>query len=470
MRFKFEKRFVFMFLFIFLLLLSQSIYLYIEDLNSSVGYDKLVIRLKEKLPAEKGFSIREVSQLNRIISAETEMSTYYSFNDLQVSSSQGSRQIQVFGVLGNYHEFNRVQIVEGSFIDDNDNRLKKNVAVIEDLAVESLFRSKDVIGLEMEIYNKKFVIIGVISTEGTKIKKLLARKNPGIYIPLNTMNDLNPHTYIGNLEYSNLGRNLDIDSIVDKIAFMGKAADNFIAEDLSIVARQQKQKYDILFFILGIYTLYLLVRLISDIVKYIISYSKSSLNDHYFFAMIKNGRRIYIKAALTILGISILGIFIWRRILFSFYMAPDKIPDNPGSIIEVLTILTRYISEFINYYYTYPVYIIEVSKFLQKINNIVFFLGLIFEILFLSSMKRGKSDKIKDDVNFLFNMGGYLIISIFLSIIFIYLLGLPVMISIVNILLIWISFTIISFSHQGGYLGLLFSDSEEIQDSIKSYR
>lgn len=467
MRFRFEKRFVLIFLFIFLLLLSQSIYLYIQDLNGSVGYEKLVVRLKEKLPAEKGFNIGEVSGLNRIISAETEMFTYYAFNDLVVSSSQGSRQIQVFGVLENYDEFNRVQIIKGSFIDDNDNRLKKNVAVIEDVAAESLFRSENVIGLEMEIYNKKFVIIGVISTKGTKIEKLLGTKNPGIYIPLNTMNDLNPYTYIGNLEYSNSGRNLDIDSIVDKVAFMGKATDDFIIEDLNIVGTQQKQKYNILFFVLGIYSLYLLVRLISNIVKYIISYSKSSLNEHYFFSMIKNGIRIYIKASLTIFLIIIIGIFIWNRISFSFYMAPDKIPDNPGSIIQVINMLTRYITEFINYYYTYPVYIIEVSNFLQKINSIVFFLGLIFEILFLSSMKRGKSDKIEDDVNFLFNIGVYLIISILLSVTLIYLLGLPVMVSIVNILLIWISFTIISFSHQGGYLRLLFGDSEEIQGSIE---
>lgn len=465
MKFRFEKKFIFMFLFIFSLIFSQSIYLYIQDLNSSVGYEKLVITLKEKLPAERGFDIRQINEMNRIVSQE--MATYYSFNDSVVSSRQASRQIQVYGVLGNYNEFNRVQLTQGSFIDENDNRLKRNVAVIEDRAADSLFRSEDVIGLEIEVYNRKFVIIGVVSTECTKIEKLLDTKKPSIYIPINTLDDLVPGAYIGNIEYRDTEKNLDIDFIRDKISLMGKDSDDFIVEDLNIVGTQQRQKYDILIFILGVYSIYVLIRLIASIIKYIISYSKSSLNDYYFFTMIRNGKRVYIKGTLAILGIITLGIFIWNRISFSFYIVPNKIPDNPASIIQILNMLTRSITEFINYNYAYPIYIIQASNFFQKINTIVFFLGLVFEILYLSYIKRRKSGKIKDDINFLLSMGIYLVISVLLSIFLIYLLGLSVTISFLDILILWISFIIISFSHKEEYLILLFGDSGKIQNSIK---
>lgn len=464
MKFRFEKKFIFMFLFIFSLLFSQSIYLYRQNLSSSIGYEKLVIRLKDKLPAEKGFDIRQVSELNRIVS--TEMVTYYSFNDSAVSSRQTSRQIQVYGVLGNYNEFNRVQLKQGSFIDENDNRLKRNVVVIEDSAAESLFRSEDVIGLELEVYNRKFKIIGIVSTESTKIEKLLDTKKPSIYIPMNTMNDLIPDAYIGTIEYMNTGKNLDIDFIRDKIFLMGKDSDDFVVEDLNIIGTQQRQKYDILIFILGVYSIYMLIRLIASIAKYIISYSKSSLNDHYFFAMIKNGKRVYINGTLATLGIITLGIFIWNRISFSLYISPDKIPDNPASIIQILEMLTRSITEFINYNYTYPIYMIRVSSFFQKISSIVFFLGIIFEILYLSYIKRRKSGKIKDDVNFLLNMGICLIFSVLSSIFLLYLLGLSVTISFLEMLVIWISFIIISFSHKEEYLLLIFRNQEEIQNSI----
>src|SRR5690554_3908076 len=151
MRFRFEKMHIFIFLFIFSLFLSQSIYLYLQESNSSVGYEKLTIRLKEKLPDERGFNTHQISNLNKNVSPD--MATYYAFKDSAVSSVRGFRQTQLYGVLGNFNEFNRVKLVEGSFIDENDNRLRRNVVVIEDTVAESLFGSKEVLGLEIEIYN-----------------------------------------------------------------------------------------------------------------------------------------------------------------------------------------------------------------------------------------------------------------------------------------------------------------------------
>lgn len=460
MAFRFDKKLVFMFLFIFLLLLSQSIHLYIEDLNSSVGYEKFVIGLKESLSAERGFSIRQVNELNRIISPE--MATYYSLNDSVASLGMESKQVKVYGVSENYNEFNRVQLMEGSFINANDNRQKKNVAVIEDSVAESLFKSKDIMGLEVELYNKRFTIIGVLSTDRAVIEKPLDIGKPRIYIPLDTMDDLIPNAYIGNVEYKDSEGKLDVYSIMDKIALTGKRADDFVIEDLNIVGTQQRQKYDILFFLLGAYCLYLLIRIIVDIVKYIISYSRNSLKEHYFFAMIKSGGKLYLKVLLIILGIMILGVFIWNRITFNIYMDLDKIPDNPASITQVLGMLIKYITDFINYNYINPIYTIQTSKFLQRVNTIAFLIGLIFEILCLSFMKRKKTNKIEGDISFLFNMGIYFIVSTILSVVIIYFVGLSVRILMADILIIWISFIIVSFYHQEEYLRLFFGKSEEI--------
>ncbi len=461
MRFRFEKRHMFIFLFILLLFLSQSIYLYIQDLNSSVGYEKLAIRLKEKLPAERGFNIDQISKLNRIVSPD--MATCYAFKDSVVSSVQGFRQTQIYGVLGNFNEFNRIKLVEGSFIDENDNRLRRNVAVIEDTVAESLFGSEEVLGLEIEVYNRKLEIIGIISTERAAIEKLIDIGSSRIYIPLNTMNDLT-EACIGNVEYKNERSNLDIDVIKDKIALIGKAKDDFLIEDLNIAGSQQRQKYDILLFVLGVYCLYVLIRLIVDIIKYIASYSKDSLEDNYFFDMIKNGKRVYIKGILAIAGILVLGFFIWKKVSFKLYVASDKIPNNPASIIQILSMVTKYITEFVNYNYTHLIYEIKVYGFLQKLNTTVFWVGLIFEILCLASIKGKKSGKIKESINVLLSMGICLIVSVWLSVMFIYLLGLPVMISMVDVLLIWISFIIVYFYHQGEYLRWLFGEVEKVQE------
>lgn len=461
MRFRFEKRHIFIFLFILLLFLSQSIYLYIQDLNSSVGYEKLTIRLKEKLPAERGFNIDQISKLNRIVSPG--MATYYAFRDSTVSRA---RQVQVYGVLGNFIEFNRIKLVQGSFIDENDNRLRRNVAVIEDIVAESLFGSEDVLGLEIDVYNRKFKIIGVISTERAAIEKLIDIGGPRIYIPLNTMSDLT-ETYIGNVEYKNEGSNLDIDVIKDKIALIGKAHNDFLIEDLNVVGSQQRQKYDILLFVLGVYCLYVLIRLIIDIIKYIVSYSRNSLEDNYFFAMIKRGKKVYIKGILAVAGALVLGFFIWKKSSFRLYVAPDKIPDNPASITQILSMVIKYITEFVNYNYTHPIYEIKVYGFLQKLNTTVFWVSLIFEILCLASMKGKKSGKIEESINVMLSMGICVIASVWLSVMFIYLMGLPVMISMVDVLLIWISPIIVYFYHQGEYLRWFFGGSVEVQNSIK---
>lgn len=458
MRFRFEKRYIFMLLFIFSLFLSQSIYLYIQDLNSSIGYEKLTIRLKEKLPAERGFNIDQINKLNMIISPD--MGTYYAFRDSAVS---GTKQVQVYGVLGNFIEFNKVKLAEGSFIDENDNRLRRNIAVIEDTVAESLFGSKEVLGLEIEIYNRKFEIIGIISTERPAIEKLIYIGNPRIYIPFNSMNDLT-EAYIGNIEYRNKGSNLDIDVIKDKITLIGKASNDFIIEDLNLVASQQRQKYDILLFVLGVYCLYVLIRLIRDIIKYTVHYSKDSLEDNYFFAMIKNGKKVYIRGILAIAGVLVVGFFIWKNVKFNLYVASDKVPDNPASITQILSMVTKYITELINYNYTYPVYEVSLYGFLQKLNTIVFWIGLIFEILCLASLKGKASGKVKEGTSVLLSTGISLLASIWLSVIFIYLLGLAIMISMLDVLIIWISIIIVYFYHQGECLNWLFGGLKKVQE------
>ncbi|SCG82887.1 hypothetical protein DW1_1315 [Proteiniborus sp. DW1] len=458
MRFRFERRYIFMFLFIFSLFLSQSIHLYIKDLNSSVGYEKLTIRLKEKLPAERGFNIDQINKLNMIVSPD--MVTYYAVKD---SAMPGAKQVQVYGVLGNFIEFNRVKLVEGSFIDENDNRLRRKVTVIEDTVAESLFGSKEVLGLETEIYNEKFKIIGIISTERAAIEKLIDIGNPRIYIPLNTMNDLT-ETYIGNLEYKNEGSNLDIDVIKDKISLIGKAGNDFLIENLNEIGSQQRQKYDVLLFVLGVYCLYVIIRLLGDIIKHTVYYSKDSLENNYLLAMIKNGKRVYIKGFLAIAGISALGFFIWENVTFNLYVSSDKIPDNPASITQSLSMVVRYITEFVNYNYNHQIYEVKVSGFLQKFNTTMFCIGLIFEILCLASLKGKKPDKIKEIINMLLRTGICLIASVWVSVMLIYLLGLSVMISIVDILIIWISIIIVYFYHQGDYLRWLFNEEKKVQE------
>ncbi|MGF7058763.1 ABC transporter permease [Brassicibacter mesophilus] len=466
MKIHFERKYVVLFLFIFSLLLCQSIYIYIEEINSTTGYEKLIIGLKEGIPIENGMSVDEVEALNRAVSPQ--MSTYYATDESVVTSDYGAFQAQVYGVLGNFNEFSKVELNNGSFINDNDNNSNNYVVVIEDTIAQKIFKSENVIGLNMNIYNEKFEIIGVVSSEGAIMEKMLNKELPHIYIPLNTMKDINSNTYIGNIEYKNNDSYFDKAFMLDKIELVGKNSNNYFVEDLNITGIQQKQKYDILIFILGAYCLYRLLKVLFSIIKSMHNYFKDSIKKDYLTDALKIGKLRYMKGLIMIAGIVLLGVFIWKEISFSLYIAPEKIPDNPGSISQHFLVLKEYLFDFVNFDYIHPLYKIKLSRFLQRVNNIVFLIGIVCELYLILYVIKDKSNEIKDKINRFLNLGIYLVVSVLLSAFLLYLSGLPVLLSAVDIVLIWICFTVILLPYKEEYLKLLYNINHYTNKIYKS--
>lgn len=448
MRLYIRKEFIVLFIFIFLLLLSQSLFLYIEDINSSIGYEKLIIGSKEGTPIEFRFSVNEAKLLDRIVSSQ--LSTYYAVDESLVWSEQGTLNPQAYGVMGNFSQFNMIKLKKGSFINDNDNNYKKNVAVIEDTVAQKLFKSENVIGLNINIYNKKFTVIGITSTKRTAIEKLLHKESERIYIPLNTMKELKPNINIANIEYKNVDSYIDMAFIKDKIVLMGKNPDDFFIEDLNIKGIQQRQKYNILIFILGIFSIYGLLKVLISIIKYMYSFFKTSLEKYYFLEALKAKTIVYIKSIIVITGIILLQVFIWKRISFSLYIEPDKIPQNPANIYSNLLVLKEYVTDFVSIDYFHPLYEIKLSRFLERLNTIVFFIGIVLESYWFFIVARKQSIEVEDMVLELLNLCLYFDFSILLSIVVIHLLGLPVKVSNMDILIIWISI-VVNFLFLGIY-------------------
>lgn len=90
----------------------------------------------------------------------------------------GSYQFQ--GVLPDHQYIEKISIVSGRFVNDNDLSQNKKVAIIGQKVKQDLFKDKSPIGEQISINNIKFLVVGVFTDVGGE------REEATAYLPITT--------------------------------------------------------------------------------------------------------------------------------------------------------------------------------------------------------------------------------------------------------------------------------------------
>lgn len=126
----------------------------------------------EKMTFEEIQSLREnIQNTMKGISETSENDN--SFTDsfaaqdvISVSNQLSSKELNAFGIGGDYFFFHPYKLLGGSYI--NEQNFAKNTAVLDEVAAFSLFGSVDIIGKEIEIAKSSFTVSAIIQRENTK--------------------------------------------------------------------------------------------------------------------------------------------------------------------------------------------------------------------------------------------------------------------------------------------------------------
>jgi len=91
-----------------------------------------------------------------------------------------SEQVSISGITESYTEFSELNILHGRGILDIDNEYRLNVCVIGNSVALDLFGNTDVVGSEIRLAGKDYLIVGVLEEQGAS---LMGSTDSTVYIP-----------------------------------------------------------------------------------------------------------------------------------------------------------------------------------------------------------------------------------------------------------------------------------------------
>lgn len=341
--------------------------------TNSMSYFNLsdINLLKKKLKNEKLFAMSEIQG--------------------KVNFARRDVDAKIIGVTSNLNEFYNVNINEGSFFNESIEKENKFCAVLEDKLAYKLFGNVNVRGLKIKLLDHDFTIIGIIKRDSSIVQKISDDGLEQIYIPLETLMNINKNSKISYLQFKDLyegtsGKNKD--KVINLLSEIGKNKDEYMIIDYNIEKKIMEQKPLILSFILGIFCIYVCFKYLIKNIKTIFHFLKNEAKKDYFLNIIKKNKILLLKHIITIVFMVFSMFIIWKWIKFSLYISPKYIPDELINWSYYEHIFNQFVKESINNrIYLNPFIDLKLIK-TNRVINLLFILTFISILIFNNLIKR----------------------------------------------------------------------------------
>jgi hypothetical protein len=293
------------------------------ELLGSIGSNRLIIETKDNYINNKniGFTENEVAQFTDKVKYNETLFTLPFTTDIKANSN--TIYTKALAVNSCYKRFADIHIVKGSFLTEKQESNKEKVLVIGEETALKLFKSTDIIGMNISIMNEDFKIVGINKERDSFLSKLFKGKEPQIYIPLKTIFTINEDITIPCLqisisnEYNSIQNEKAVVKLLDK---MGKSQSNYKIIDCRVFEKQNLQMIKLIIFVFGILIILHILKTQVKILRTIFSTIKEKYNSQYFLKSIKLYEKIFLCLILRLL-FSITSIYvIIQAIKFHFYI------------------------------------------------------------------------------------------------------------------------------------------------------
>ncbi|MTI55442.1 ABC transporter permease [Geosporobacter ferrireducens] len=298
-----------------------------EGLLSTFGFDKISVEAKENPIKSRtyGFTKKEVWHLKRKLKENLTLFVF-PFEE-NIKNSSNTMFAKILAVSASYPSFADVHMVQGSFLTEKQEENQDRVLVIEEEAALRIFKSTDILGMDVELMDKSFTVIGVNKRKRTFLSNLLKRKEPDVYIPLQTAFVLDENIEIPYLQISILEdeKGIQSEKAVGKILEdMGKGPSNYKIVDYRGFQKRAYPINAITTLIFAMLMIYYLIRSQIKTIKEIFSTLADGCKSHYFLEAVQSNKRTLGFLMIHFLFLICCTYIVLKRVRFDFYLSAIK--------------------------------------------------------------------------------------------------------------------------------------------------
>lgn len=286
----------------------------VSGVNGGIGFDELS-KVKDRYKDIKFTGAKEI---------KTNITNKY--------GSSPAKEIKTKIVLTdeNYFDLYPFKVVRGGKIDFLSIEKGSKVAVISDVLANSLFKSVDVIGSTLNVKNEKYKIVGVYKENTSVLYSAAEDGYERIYIPYTSYsNDNTKDKYFLDIMATPKTKNYDEKNIDDKLSkILNDKLALYKSVDYTVSKNIVMQTVRILYFLIGIFVIIFLIKLIVKFIREVKSFFKGNIRYSYLNEVIINNKKellVFIgKVLICVVGI----IIVFNVIKFKLVIENSFLPSN----------------------------------------------------------------------------------------------------------------------------------------------
>lgn len=314
------------FILVFCNVLGESIVSKLVEINGPYNTDKISAHVlnNQVHTGNASFSLDDMRRLEKLALKDKDMA--YSTETKAAVSYEGRKtDANVIGVSDKCNMFHGIILKSGSFI--NGGNKEEMVAVVDENFALALFNNLNVTGMYIELYNRKYKIIGVAGVDESVVETLTQSGLGTVYIPVGHMLQAKEDLKINSLQV----RTSNQEDLNNALRSIGKSPSNYRITDYGIEKKLVEQKTKLGIFLMGIGAVIVILRFIKRKIWDIFMVLKSGLKENYFLDVLKqNSVRIGLMVLEMLLAM--ISVFIiWKMVRFNLYIPPENIP---GELID----------------------------------------------------------------------------------------------------------------------------------------
>ncbi|WP_347488228.1 ABC transporter permease [Desulfoscipio sp. XC116] len=279
-------------------------------------------------PEEGSFSLQDMRQLTQYNLRDYDLA--YAMEALTSAAYQKNQsQAQVLGVNDRYDQFHQINLRSGCFLTfEQENQ---PVAVINEDLAQALFQNCNVVGLEIELYGRKFKIVGVAGAEHSLIGTLTDRGYGTVYIPVKILLELEEDCKITSLEVATKDAGttgLNAAVLGTALASIGQDPTSYKIIDYNVADLLMEQENLLRNFVAGAVAMVMLLGLLRRKIKGIYHFCRLRLRDKYWSEIIKGDTVKLVLGMAEVSALVAVMLLLWKLIRFSLYIPPENIPNE----------------------------------------------------------------------------------------------------------------------------------------------
>jgi len=351
-----------------------------QELNRLIGIDQTVIRVKGS-PAndEIFFNLKDMESL---------YDQKITFTAL-LTTEIDSKLVCVIGTNSEYSDFEHLQFSSGCFFDKTAEASADKVVIIDEHLAWNVFGNLNAVGNTLEIFNRKFRVVGVTASEKSIVGLLSGSGTANAFIPYSTLLEVQKNGRINSVQIRNNDTGLTGQNHTDALNVLGKLGknpDDYYISDFNIKGALIAQKPRILAFAAGLAVIIVLFRFFMRRGQEVYIYVSKECKTDYFNNVLKDNKAILLQNLFIILSLILAMALFGMNIRFDIYIPPEYLPKQLIDLEFYLDLIKKGVSEsYLNQGYMAPVAEIRSGSVLL-LSNCLFYTGLLigFPLVWIS--------------------------------------------------------------------------------------